>query len=194
VSELTREQQVRLWHRPAPHWPADCWCEECRPDSWRNHEGRVLENRVADLERALAAEKAAREEAGRENERHTRDWWKMLVAIAEAVDTEGDPEALAAEDFDPWEALRKVKADAEALRRASESAERREKELREALEFYADPETYFAVGFFPDPPCGEFMDDFDGQRPGKRARAALASVPAEQGEDSPASPPPSVGE
>lgn len=52
--------------------------------------------------------------------------------------------------------------------------------LREALEFYADPETYIAIGFFPDPPCGEFMEDFGetgtrhyGPRPGERARKAL---------------------
>ncbi len=49
--------------------------------------------------------------------------------------------------------------------------------LRKALEFYADPETYFAIGFFPDPPNGEFMDDFSetelGYKPGKRARIAL---------------------
>lgn len=48
----------------------------------------------------------------------------------------------------------------------------------EAIGFYANPETYFAVGFFPDPPCGEFMDDFSetgqlGRKPGKRARQAL---------------------
>ena len=49
-----------------------------------------------------------------------------------------------------------------------------------ALRFYADPETYFAIGFLPDPPCGEFWDDFEeidkvlGWKPGKRARAALA--------------------
>lgn len=54
------------------------------------------------------------------------------------------------------------------------------KRVREALEFYADPETYLAIGFFPDPPCGEFMDDFGetgtkdyGPRPGERARKAL---------------------
>lgn len=52
-------------------------------------------------------------------------------------------------------------------------------ELAEALGFYADPETYFAIGFLPDPPCGEFMEDFDhteelGVKPGHRARAALA--------------------
>lgn len=54
--------------------------------------------------------------------------------------------------------------------------------LKEALEFYADPTTYFAIGFWPDPPCGEFAEDFSedhgsdeapGFRPGKRAREAL---------------------
>lgn len=49
--------------------------------------------------------------------------------------------------------------------------------LREALEFYADPETYFAIGIFPDPPCGEFINDFSdtelGVKPGAKARAVL---------------------
>lgn len=57
-----------------------------------------------------------------------------------------------------------------------------EGKLREALEFYADPETYFAIGFFPDNPAGDFMDDFEeteelGFKPGKRARAALSLSP-----------------
>lgn len=53
------------------------------------------------------------------------------------------------------------------------------RELREALEFYADPETYLAIGFLPDPPCGDFMDDWSdtgeeyGFRPGKTARESL---------------------
>jgi hypothetical protein len=61
------------------------------------------------------------------------------------------------------------------------------KEARAALRFYADPMTYFAIGFFPDPPCGEFWDDFedivreeDGAErrvPGKLARATLAGKP-----------------
>jgi hypothetical protein len=67
----------------------------------------------------------------------------------------------------------------------------------EALEFYADGETYLAIGFFPDPPCGEFMDDFSDvhdteycvmpdiddvdMRPGKRARAALDALDGEKG-------------
>jgi len=52
--------------------------------------------------------------------------------------------------------------------------------LIEALEFYADPETYFAIGFFPDPPCGAFVDDFeyleDNIKPGKKARDTLKLV------------------
>jgi hypothetical protein len=60
--------------------------------------------------------------------------------------------------------------------------------LRAALEFYADPDTYFAIGIFADPPCGEFIDDFSehghpeypagDMRPGKRAREALTAGPA----------------
>jgi hypothetical protein len=58
------------------------------------------------------------------------------------------------------------------------------KSAEETLAFYGDPETYFAIGFLPDRPCGEFEDDFeelDGAlghpgggswtKPGKRARA-----------------------
>lgn len=56
--------------------------------------------------------------------------------------------------------------------------------LREALGFYANPETYFAIGMFPDPPCGAFMEDFSetddlGLKPGKLARAALARLDAQ---------------
>jgi hypothetical protein len=55
-------------------------------------------------------------------------------------------------------------------------------ETIEALKFYADPDTYFAIGMFGDAPCGPFLDDFENVggegnledfRPGKRARAAL---------------------
>jgi hypothetical protein len=45
------------------------------------------------------------------------------------------------------------------------------------LQFYGDPETYFAIGFFPDRPCGDFIEDFSetelGFKPGKRAREAM---------------------
>jgi hypothetical protein len=47
-------------------------------------------------------------------------------------------------------------------------------ELIKALMFYADPNTYSAIGFFPDPPCGKFIDDFDKTRkPGALARKVL---------------------
>jgi hypothetical protein len=56
-------------------------------------------------------------------------------------------------------------------------------EILSALEFYASPDTYHAIAIWPDPPCGEFMDDYSehgdsiyppgDQRPGKRAREAL---------------------
>lgn len=54
-------------------------------------------------------------------------------------------------------------------------------ELIEALGFYADPSTYFAIGFFPDHPCGDFINDFSktddlGMKPGKRARKALKKL------------------
>lgn len=71
------------------------------------------------------------------------------------------------------------------------AAEKREAALREALSFYADPESYFAIALWTDPPCGEFADDLDesykdmpefetnmeGERPGARARKALAGGP-----------------
>ena len=50
------------------------------------------------------------------------------------------------------------------------------KELIEALEFYANPDTYFAIGFFPDPPCGDFINDFDETgKPGVLARKVLSN-------------------
>jgi hypothetical protein len=54
--------------------------------------------------------------------------------------------------------------------------------LAEALQFYANPETYFAIGFLCDPPNGDFMEDFSdtqlGEKPGKKARIALAEYEA----------------
>lgn len=57
--------------------------------------------------------------------------------------------------------------------------------LIEALEFYADPDSYFGIGMLADKPCGEFADDFsadhgfnqyDRPMPGKLARATLLKV------------------
>lgn len=67
-------------------------------------------------------------------------------------------------------------------RKYREAADLIEK-LIAALEFYADPDTYVAIGFFPDSPCGEFIEDFgdhggdyDRPMPGLRARTALQEV------------------
>jgi hypothetical protein len=66
----------------------------------------------------------------------------------------------------------------ESLQARIEEQAKETKILEGALAFYADPETYFAIGFFPDPPCGEFMTDFEdlpdfgAWKPGKRAREA----------------------
>jgi hypothetical protein len=67
-------------------------------------------------------------------------------------------------------------------------------EVVEALGFYANPESYHAISFLADPPCGAFMDDFSEDHghpnyerpmPGNRARRALTALGAwerEQGE------------
>lgn len=76
--------------------------------------------------------------------------------------------------------------------------------LIDAILFYADPATYHAIAFLPDPPCGEFIDDFATQTiddfyerpmPGKMAReaiekwnASLAAMPK------PIQPPPALDE
>lgn len=60
-------------------------------------------------------------------------------------------------------------------------AEQERDEARGALAFYADPDTYFAIGFVCDPPCGGFAEDVDKTgKPGARARAALAGGTGER--------------
>ena len=53
-------------------------------------------------------------------------------------------------------------------------------QLIDALAYYGDPDTYYAIGFFPDPPCGDFIEDFDETgKPGGKARAALKILAGE---------------
>jgi len=87
-----------------------------------------------------------------------------------------------------WAALLEwcfMDGDPTLLQEAADEIER----LTNALEFYAEADTYCAIGFFPDPPCGEFMGDFDKlygdftehdydrPMPGMRARHALTNTP-----------------
>jgi hypothetical protein len=66
---------------------------------------------------------------------------------------------------------------AERLRERVQALETERDRLANGLLFYADPETYFAIGFHPDSPCGPFIDDFSetdlGEKPGKLARKLL---------------------
>jgi hypothetical protein len=78
-------------------------------------------------------------------------------------------------------------AEADKAEAALADRDRQVRELRDALAFYADPDTYFAIGFAGDSPCGEFLEDLEeiggAPRPGKRARAALtqpSSAPLQQ--------------
>lgn len=69
------------------------------------------------------------------------------------------------------------------LRNEADADDARIAELESALEFYADPETYHAISFMADPPCGQFMEDFskdhggnyDRPMPGRLARRQLAA-------------------
>ena len=72
----------------------------------------------------------------------------------------------------------------ERLLERAKKAEEEVKKLSEALYFYADPDSYFGIAFFPDPPCGSFMDDFSGDHegdfdrnmPGDLARKTLKEI------------------
>jgi len=92
----------------------------------------------------------------------------QVLAIAEGL---GIPHPMSWTWLEPGQ----LKLICQAIAKQAAQSER----VRAALMFYANPETYFAIGFFPDPPCGKFMEDFSdtgpsyGQRPGKRAREAL---------------------
>lgn len=73
--------------------------------------------------------------------------------------------------------------------RVNDELRGRMQSMTEALEFYADPDTYFAVEFLFDPPCGRFRNDFsegydsyvlyNRPMPGKLARQCLGVEPDE---------------
>ena len=62
------------------------------------------------------------------------------------------------------------------------TTEEKLKKAIEALEFYADPDSYFAMSFMADRPSGKFADDFSDDhgfnqydRPGWRGRTNIES-------------------
>jgi len=73
--------------------------------------------------------------------------------------------------------LERVQQEKERLLDYASQLARERDALREGIEFYADPTTYYAIAFLPDPPCGDFIEDFDhtelGIKPGKMARALI---------------------
>lgn len=92
----------------------------------------------------------------------------LLAALQEAVNME--PE---------WRVMYEVE-----IKELAAAAIKTIEEMTAALEFYADPGTYHACGFFFDRPTGGFDEDFsedhgdpfyDRPMPGKLARQVLAS-------------------
>lgn len=81
----------------------------------------------------------------------------------------------------PWMLWQRLSALYQAELASKEEMVADNRALLEALDFYSKPETYFAIGFFPDPPAGPFMEDFSetplGMKPGKKARQALGDEP-----------------
>lgn len=86
------------------------------------------------------------------------------------------------------ELVAKLVETADALMECTEYAKR----LKEALEFYANPDSYFAILVMPDRPAGGFADDFsyadhlaeygeyNRPMPGKLARETLGIESEEQ--------------
>lgn len=78
--------------------------------------------------------------------------------------------------------IQKVTIDTQAIR--LENLESQLQKAIEGLEFYADPDTYFAIAFIPDSPCGDFNSDFEimdengieVDRAGKKARRTLNEI------------------
>jgi len=55
--------------------------------------------------------------------------------------------------------------------------------MLDVIMFYGDPDIYFAISFLIDPPCGDFIYDFDDEydeydrrMPGAKARKVLSKI------------------
>jgi hypothetical protein len=77
---------------------------------------------------------------------------------------------------------RPTEADLNRWREEVRLARKATKVALDALVFYADPETYFAISYSVDSLAGAFMKDFGptdlGTKPGKRARRAIDKLAA----------------
>lgn len=97
--------------------------------------------------------------------------------------------AAARREAEHWQAVKLAPPSAPLVEQMNKTVNERDdaraevERLRGALEFYADPASYFAIAVRGDSPCGEFIEDFsecvnehgfEVVKPGKRARAALA--------------------
>ncbi len=124
-------------------------------------------------------------QSGGEDVRDLLDMVKDWVA-AEAVSPEGQYEgADGLEDVVRWLISERDEAQAQLAATTADA-----QKMREALEFYADPDTYVAIMFVPDRPCGDFINDIGEvetdwgleHRPGAKARAALRPAPEQEQE------------
>jgi hypothetical protein len=123
-----------------------------------------------------------------------KDHGLILLAPATQEEAEAIADVCAGDEipkFAPWlaklsEKLRGAEAERDALKASNET-------LMAALEFYAAPETYFAVAFLADNPAGAICDDFEepnpmdpvwgeywdgvnSAKPGKLARQVMAQL------------------
>lgn len=136
--------------------------------------GDELAAKLTDLEREL---ETWRKRYDALDERENKLSAEHFAALAKNAELRADLEAKTAMTDEYFEVLCNIcteSADTQAKLTASEA---RCEKLLGAVQFYAAPETYFAVGFIADKPCGDFMDDFDetvfGVKPGKLARNTL---------------------
>lgn len=114
-----------------------------------------------------------------ENDRHIQRITELEARLKEAEEAKAKLELLLSKAEEGWDAAHS--AATHYMNEGCDNCERAEQSrqaLEAALQFYADPATYFAIGFLPDRPCGDFINDFDetedfGWKPGKLARSAL---------------------
>ena len=120
------------------------------------------------------------------NKTNLYEWGKKILKDKKKVNKilkHMKPDKDIVEKIDKWSLeinslpYKKSRATSRVIGYVQESSSAEHQLLLEALdvlEYYALPETYFAIGFLPDRPCGAFINDFSktklGMKPGKKAR------------------------